>query len=141
MLPRFARGKFSPKNQQKYVGTKTPTYRSSWEHAFMRLCDEHPNVYQWASESIKIPYRHPFTGKYTVYVPDFFIVYNSKGQKRIAELIEVKPNNQAKLENIGKNVQNQAAYIVNKAKWEAAGKWCKNKGIRFRILTESDIFK
>ena len=27
MLPRFARGKFSPKNQQKYVGTKTPTYR------------------------------------------------------------------------------------------------------------------
>ena len=75
MIPRFARGKFMPKNQEKYVGTKTPTYRSSWEHAFMRLCDEHPNVYQWASESIKIPYRHPFTGKYTVYVPDFFIVY------------------------------------------------------------------
>ena len=74
MLPRFARGKFVPKNQEKYVGTKTPTYRSSWEHAFMRLCDEHPNVYQWASESIKIPYRHPFTGKYTVYVPDFFII-------------------------------------------------------------------
>ena len=68
MIPRFAKGKFAPKNQEKYVGTKTPTYRSSWEHAFMRLCDEHPNVYQWASESIKIPYRHPFTGKYTVYV-------------------------------------------------------------------------
>ena len=42
MLPRFARGKFSPKNGDKYVGLKTPTYRSSWEHAFMRLCDEHP---------------------------------------------------------------------------------------------------
>ena len=66
MLPRFARGKFFPKNKEKYVGLKTPTYRSSWEHAFMRLCDEHPNVYKWASESIKIPYRHPFTGKYTV---------------------------------------------------------------------------
>ena len=65
MLPRFARGKFSPKNGDKYVGLKTPTYRSSWEHAFMRLCDEHPNVYKWASESIKIPYRHPFSGKYT----------------------------------------------------------------------------
>ena len=74
-------------------------------------------------------------------VPDFFIVYNGKGQKRIAELIEIKPNNQAKLENVGKNIQNQASYIVNKAKWEAAGKWCKHKGIRFRILTESDIFK
>ena len=73
MLPRFARGKFAFKNKEKYVGLKTPTYRSSWEHAFMRLCDEHPNVYKWASESIKVPYRHPLTGKYTIYVPDFFV--------------------------------------------------------------------
>ena len=43
-LPRFAKGKFIPKNKEKYVGTKMPTYRSSWEQAFMRLCDEHPNV-------------------------------------------------------------------------------------------------
>ena len=76
MLPRFARGKFFPKNREKYIGLKTPTYRSSWEQAFMRLCDEHPYVAKWASESIKIPYRHPFTGKYTVYVPDFFIVFS-----------------------------------------------------------------
>jgi hypothetical protein len=27
MIPRFARGKFSPKNAEKYVGTKTPTYQ------------------------------------------------------------------------------------------------------------------
>ena len=107
----------------------------------MRLCDEHPNVAKWASESIKIPYRHPLTGKQTIYVPDFFILYNGKNKKRTAELIEVKPNNQAKLESIGKNAQNQAAYIVNKAKWEAAGKWCKRQGIRFRVITESDIFK
>tara|TARA_B100001057_G_scaffold72426_1_gene66665 strand:+ start:1752 stop:2174 length:423 start_codon:yes stop_codon:yes gene_type:complete len=140
-MARWAQGLYQPKHQDKYIGKKTPRYRSSWEWAFMNFCDNNPSVMQWASESIQIPYRHPLTGKNTIYVPDFFIVYNSKGQKRIAELIEVKPNNQAKLENIGKNVQNQAAYIVNKAKWEAAGKWCKNKGIRFRILTESDIFK
>ena len=89
MLPRFARGKFSPKNQEKYVGTKTPTYRSSWEHSFMRLCDEHPNVYQWASESIKIPYRHPVTGKHTVYVPDFTVMYTDKHGKRHMEVIEI----------------------------------------------------
>ena len=134
-MARWAQGLYQPKHQDKYIGKKTPRYRSSWEWAFMNFCDNNPSVMQWASESIQIPYRHPLTGKNTIYVPDFFIVYNSKGQKRIAELIEVKPNNQAKLENIGKNVQNQAAYIVNKAKWEAAGKWCKNKGIRFRILT------
>ena len=75
---KFAKGRYILKNQEKYVGTKTPMYRSSWEQAFMRLCDEHPNVYKWASESIRIPYRHPLTGKYTIYVPDFFIVYNDK---------------------------------------------------------------
>ena len=47
MLPRFARGKFFPKNKEKYIGLKTPTYRSSWEQAFMRLCDEHPYVAKW----------------------------------------------------------------------------------------------
>ena len=140
-MARWAQGLYQPKHVDKYIGKKTPRYRSSWEWAFMNFCDNNPSVMQWASESIQIPYRHPLTGKNTIYVPDFFIVYNSKNKKRIAELIEVKPNNQAKLENIGKNIQNQAAYIVNKAKWEAAGKWCTNKGIRFRILTESDIFK
>ena len=90
-IPRFARGKFAIKNKEKYVGLKTPTYRSGWEHAFMRLCDEHPNVYKWASESIKIPYRHPLTGKYTIYVPDFFVVYNDKEGRKHAEMIEVKP--------------------------------------------------
>jgi|TARA_R110002050_G_scaffold2160_5_gene13169 hypothetical protein len=140
-MARWAQGLYQPKHVDKYIGKKTPRYRSSWEWAFMNFCDNNPSVMQWASESIQIPYRHPLTGKNTIYVPDFFIVYNGKGQKRIAELIEIKPNNQAKLENVGKNIQNQASYIVNKAKWEAAGKWCKHKGIRFRILTESDIFK
>ncbi len=140
-MARWAQGLYQPKHPDKYIGKKIPRYRSSWEWAFMNFCDNNPSIMQWASESIQIPYRHPLTGKNTIYVPDFFIVYNSKGKKRIAELIEIKPNNQAKLENVGKNIQNQASYIVNKAKWEAAGKWCKHKGIRFRILTESDIFK
>jgi hypothetical protein len=140
-MSRWARGPFTPKYPDKYIGKKTPTYRSSWEWAFMNFCDNNPSIINWASESIKIPYRHPLTGKQTIYVPDFFILYNGKNKKRTAELIEVKPNNQAKLESIGKNAQNQAAYIVNKAKWEAAGKWCKRQGIRFRVITESDIFK
>ena len=140
-MRRWANGLFEMKNPDKYVGKKTPRYRSSWEWAFMRFCDNNPAVTQWASESIQIPYRNPLTGKNTIYVPDFFIVYNNKKQQRIAELIEVKPNNQAKFESVGKNSQNQAAYIVNRAKWEAANKWAKAKGIRFRVITESDMFK
>jgi len=140
-MNRWSQGLYQPKNPNKYVGKKTPKYRSSWEFAFMRFCDESPSIQKWASESIRIPYRHPFTGKFTIYVPDFFLVYQDKTGKRQGELIEVKPNNQAKLESVGKNKQNQAAYIVNRAKWEAANKWAKHKGIRFRVITESDIFK
>ena len=140
MLPRFARGKFSPKNQEKYVGTKTPTYRSSWEHAFMRLCDEHPNVAKWASESIKIPYRHPFTGKYTVYVPDFFVVYIDKNGAKHAELIEVKPKAQTSLEAAGKSMGKKKQAVVNMAKWEAANAYSKQNRIRFRVLSEEQLF-
>ena len=140
MIPRFARGKFSPKNGDKYVGTKTPTYRSSWEHAFMRLCDEHPNVAKWASESIKIPYRHPFTGKYTIYVPDFFVVYVDKNGRKHAELIEVKPAAQSTMERAGRSYKKQQQVIINNAKWEAANAYAKQRKIRFRVVSEEQLF-
>ena len=80
-MGKFASGRFSMKNPDKYVGGRTPLYRSSWEFAFMKFCDESPSISKWASESIKIPYRHPFTGQYTIYVPDFFIAYVDKKGK------------------------------------------------------------
>ena len=140
MLPRFAKGKFFPKNKEKYVGLKTPTYRSSWEHAFMRLCDEHPNVAKWASESIKIPYRHPFTGKYTVYVPDFFIVYTDKNGRKNAELVEVKPKSQTNMNDAGKSFAKKKQVALNMAKWEAANAYAKQNKIRFRVLSEDQLF-
>ena len=135
-MNRWSQGLYQPKNPNKYVGKKTPKYRSSWEFAFMRFCDNNPSVMQWASESIQIPYRNPLNGRNTIYVPDFFLVYQDKTGKQQGELIEVKPNNQAKLESVGKNKQNQAAYIVNRAKWEAAERYCKKRGFEFQILTE-----
>jgi hypothetical protein len=139
-MGRFAQGKFNLKNPAKYVGGRTPTYRSSWEFAFMRFCDEHASVSQWASEAIKIPYRNPLTGKQTIYVPDFFIVYADKNGKQKVELIEVKPANQAIKEKLGRSKHNQASFILNQAKWEAARVYCKQKGIFFRVVTENDIF-
>jgi hypothetical protein len=135
-----AKGRFVPKNPEKYVGGHDPIYRSSWEHTFMLFCDNNPAVEQWASEAVKIPYRDPLTGKNTVYVPDFLIVYTDKNLKRHAELIEIKPNNQAIREAVGKNPHNQAQYIKNLAKWEAAQAWCKGRGIKFRVVSERDIF-
>ena len=128
------------KNPEKYVGLTTPTYRSSWEWSFMNFCDTNVSVQKWASEAVKIPYRDPLTGKNTVYVPDFLIVYLDRNQKKHAELIEIKPNNQATLEAVGKNKLNQAQYIRNLAIWEAATAWCKKYGIQFRVISERDIF-
>ena len=125
---------------EKYVGTKMPTYRSSWELTFMRFCDTNPSILKWASEAIQIPYKDPLTGKSTVYVPDFFIQYVDKQGRMLTELIEIKPSSQQILERVGKNKFNQMQYVKNQAKWAAAGAWCKQQGLRFRILNENDIF-
>ena len=139
-MGRFAQGKFNLKNPEKYIGKKTPTFRSGWEFHFMKFCDEHYSINQWASEAVKIPYRNPLTGKQTIYVPDFFIAYSDKtGQQRV-ELIEVKPSNQTLKEKLGRSKHNQAHWVINQAKWEAARAWCKQQGITFRIVTEQDIF-
>jgi len=139
-MAKFAQGRFEMKNPDKYVGTKTPLARSSWEFVFMRMLDEHQGVEKWASESIQIPYRDPLTGKYTIYVPDFFITYVDKNGAKHAEVVEVKPASQTLLENVGKSVYNQQQYIKNMAKWEAATKWCKQQGIKFRVVNEEHIF-
>ena len=139
-MARFAQGKYSLKFPAKYIGTKTPTYRSSWEFAFMRFCDEHPNVETWASEAVKIPYRNPLTGKYTIYVPDFFVVYNDKAGRKHAEMIEVKPMSQTTLERAGKSMGKKKQVVINMAKWEAANAYAKQNRMRFRVVSEDQLF-
>jgi hypothetical protein len=139
-MGKFAQGRFEMKHPDKYVGKKTPLARSSWEFVFMRMLDEHPGVQSWASESIQIPYRDPLTGRQTIYVPDFFIVYVDKNKQKHAEVVEVKPSNQTLREAVGKSQYNQQQYIKNLAKWEAAVAWCKQQGIKFRVVNEDDIF-
>jgi len=141
MTSKYSQGIYKIQNPEKYVGNRAPRYRSSWEHTFMMFCDNNPSVQQWSSESVKIPYRDPLTGKQTVYVPDFLIVYLDRNLRRHAELVEIKPANQMLKERVGKNVYNQAQYVKNMAKWEAAGKWAQNQGIKFRVINEKDLFR
>jgi hypothetical protein len=138
---KFSQGVYQVKNPEKYMGNRAPTYRSGWEYTFMTFCDNNPSIQQWSSESIKIPYRDPLTGKNTIYIPDFLISYVDKKLKKHVELIEIKPSNQMIAEKVGKNPYNQAQYVKNMAKWEAAGAWCRSQGIKFRILNETDIYQ
>lgn len=140
MARNYAQGKYNLTHPEKYAGNKTPIYRSSWELTMMRFCDNNPAVIQWASEAIKIPYRNPLTGRNTVYVPDFFIVYRDRNGKTHAELIEVKPSKETSLEAAGNNARNRASVLLNYAKWEAAQHFCKRNGIAFRVISEKEIF-
>ena len=139
-MSKYAQGKFQLQNPQKYVGNKTPTYRSSWEFVFMQFCDNNPNILQWASEAVHINYRNPLTGKNTIYVPDFLITYVDANGNQSAEIIEVKPKKETSLQEAGKSPHAQAAAILNMAKWQAAQQWCKAHNLKFRVVTEDMIF-
>ena len=139
-MSKYANGQFQPKNPEKYVGKKTPTYRSSWEHVFMTFCDNNPAITQWASEAIHINYRNPFTNKNTIYVPDFFVVYVDANNRQHAEIWEIKPNKETTLEAAGNSKRAQAAAILNMVKWQACQAYCKANGLGFRIITENDLF-
>ena len=137
---KFAQGRFEMKNPEKYVGKKIPLARSSWEFVFMRMLDEHQGVEKWASERIQIPYRDPFTGKYTIYVPDFLIVYVDARQKQHTELVEVKPSAETTMES-ARSYRDKLSVAINMAKWAAADAWARANNMRFRVITEYDIFK
>lgn len=139
-MTRFAQGIYRLANPGKYAGNRPPRYRSGWEMAFMRFCDSNDNIVQWASESISIPYRHPLTGRQTIYVPDFFVQYRTKDNRTRAEVIEIKPKKQSILESKA-SARDRAVVAVNYAKWDAATRWCRRQGLQFRVITEDDIFR
>lgn len=139
-MAKYASGKYLVKNLDKYMGKRAPTYRSSWEYTFCTFCDNNPAVVQWASEAITIPYRNPVSGKNTIYVPDFLVVYEDKNQKKHTELIEIKPSTEVTMES-AKSYRDKLMVAINMAKWAAADAWARANNIRFRVVTEYDIFK
>ena len=110
----------------------------------MVYCDNNPNIVEWGSEEIIIPYKSPVDKRVHRYFPDFYIKYvNSKGQA-IREIIEVKPQAQCKPPPVPKRQtrkfkQKVLTYIINQAKFKAAEEFCKDRKMGFRILTEDHL--
>lgn len=138
-MARFIQGEYHPINKSKYIGDRKPIFRSSWEHTVMVMFDQNPNIISWASEPLRIPYRNPFTGKQTVYVPDFLVTYVDASGKQITELIEVKPSKETNIEE-AKSKQAKAALALNTYKWAAAHAFARQHGIGFRVMTEYNIY-
>ena len=138
-MANFRQGFYQVKNTQKYVGAGQPKYRSGWEMTFMMFLDSNDNVLQWASESVRIPYRNPITGKQSMYVPDFLVTYRGPNNTVKAELIEIKPKKQSLIESRMSD-RDRAIVAVNYAKWASAQKWCQKNRLSFRVITEDDLF-
>ena len=140
-MAKFAQGIFTPTHPEKYVGKNINniTFRSSWELTLMNKCDTHPNILQWSSECMSIPYKNPLTGKNTFYVPDFLIVYIDKNGKTHSEMIEIKPLAQFDMK-YAKTRTDMLAVALNMAKFQAAQAFCRKHGIMFRVMSEFDIY-
>ena len=143
---KYYQGRFKPKNPKKYLGDPTNIiYRSGWELKFMRFCDSHPNVIQWGSEEVVIPYISPIDGKVHRYFTDFIVKQLNTMGKKETLIIEVKPKAQTrppeKKSRVTKRYLTEVkTWGVNQAKWKAANEFCKDRGWKFRIVTEDDLF-
>lgn len=139
------KGYFKPRNPSKYKGNPSNIiYRSRWECKLMNYLDTHPDVLQWASEELIIPYRSPVDGKMHRYFPDFLV--RKRNSQGIVEtlLVEIKPAEQTKEPTKKKTINK--AYInevmtwgINQAKWKAAKEYCEERKWKFLILTEKEL--
>lgn len=135
------KGRFKPKNPQKYKGDPTNIiYRSSYELKLMQFLDTRDEIVQWASEEFIIPYRSPVDSRIHRYYPDFWV----KKEDGTVIVIEVKPAIQTKEpkkpSRVTKKYINEVmTYGVNQAKWKAAREFCADRKWQFQIFTETEL--
>jgi hypothetical protein len=142
------KGKYMPRKPEKYRGDPSLCfYRSLWERRMMVFCDENDSVIEWSSEEVIIPYISPLDGRRHRYFVDFWVRLRKPDGSVEECLIEVKPKKQTVKPEMPttKKVSKSKVYeirnwMINSAKWSAAEDYCENRGWRFRILTEDNIF-
>lgn len=145
------KGRFRPKNPQKYKGDPTQIiYRSLWEFKFFRFVDSHPDVIWWQSEEVIVPYVSPIDGRRHRYFPDVIVHLRKKTGKTETLMIEIKPAAQTVPPNVknkntpkgkvSKRYLNEVrTWGVNEAKWNAAKNYCADRGWKFQIWTEKEL--
>lgn len=103
-----------------------------------------PNVLEWASEAIVIPYRSPIDGQIHRYYTDG-VVLIKEGDKLTKYLIEIKPSAQLSPPKPSKRRKQSSllyeaqTFAINTAKWAAAKEWAKRNSFEFLILTEKEL--
>ena len=139
------KGKYRPSRPKKYRGDPTNIiYRSLWELKFMKYCDSNPNILEWGSEEVIVPYRSPIDNRYHRYFPDFYIKVKENTGTIKRMIIEIKPQKQCIEPKVQKRktksyVYQVCEYAKNQAKWEAAKEFCEDRKWEFKVLTENEL--
>ena len=145
------KGVYALKNPAKYIGPKTEggvLFRSSWEERMFYYMDHNLNVIEWSSEELIIPYVFRLDGKVHKYYPDIVAKIQTRDGIQMF-IVEVKPAKQTveptkpknrSLDRKKKFDKEMFVYIKNSDKWTAARKYCEERGYRFEIFTEKEIF-
>ena len=128
-------GVYLPKHPEKVVGGDI-IYRSGWELAFARWCDDNPAVIEWGGEPIAIQYRNPASIDFEAcraahcdplleqnwavsqYWPDFYLCLRAADDTDATNvkkyIIEIKPKYQTERPIApppGAKLKDQKAYV------------------------------
>ncbi len=147
---KFHQGKYKIKNVEKYLGNPVDiVYRSSWEYKFMIYCDLNPGVIKWGSEVFRVPYVD-YKGHNRIYIPDFYLETRSVKNPDLMNryLVEIKPEKEIREPIIPANISEKKlknleyelnVWQKNKYKWTYTVEWCKNRDIKFWLVTEKHL--
>lgn len=114
----------------------------------MKYCDTHPRVLSWSSEEHIVPYISPIDNRPHRYFVDFVVTIQREDGVVDTLMVEVKPKAQTRPPTAPKNKKVTSRFIrevqtwgVNSAKWEAARKFCAQRGWHFMLMTEDHLGK
>ncbi len=125
---------------EKYRGNPTNIcWRSSWELKLYTWLDNSSEVEQWSSEEVSLPYFDKSRGHAGRYYPDAWV----KFKNGYTFLVEVKPYKETippvNNGNQKRFLKEVLTYAKNHSKWEAAQKFCAERGWHFLKMTEKEL--
>jgi hypothetical protein len=134
------KGKYRPINASKYKGDPTNiVYRSGWERYCFVWLDKTPNIKEWSSEEVVVPYYYDVDKKYHRYYVDLKFT-TTEGKTYIIEVKPAKETAPPKRPDKSRRYINEAlTYVKNQNKWEAATKYALDRNWIFEIWTEKTL--
>ena len=158
---KYVSGLYELKHPEKYLGTKQPIYKSSYEWRMMYWCDLNINVIKWSYEPVPIEYtfsvpenapdwmKNLVDFKVHRYYVDFYAKVKDSYGNIQEYMLEIKPYNQTQVpkepkkktqKSLKKFFSDMQEFIKNSKKWEAAKNTLTKRNIKFQVLTERDLF-